>query len=109
MKNAIMNSLLLFCSIIYLTGCVATTHYLNDGVSPYQPTNPGKIMVYSDRSSLAKDFIEIGYVSVHITNAKDGDELKAELRNEASAIGADAIINFRIYGLTAGGIAVKLK
>jgi len=51
----------------------------------------------------------MGYVSVNITNTTSGDQLKEALKEEAASIGADAVVDFRIFGATAGGIAVKFK
>jgi hypothetical protein len=83
-------------------------HYLNEGVENYGTTIPDNIKVYSERH-IEKETVEIGYVSVDVTNAKNGDELKKAVRDEASLIGADAIVDFKIVGKTAEGIAIKYK
>lgn len=99
-------------SIIFLfvifSGCQTSMYYLNEGVKKYNPTTPENIKVYSERD-IKKETIEIGYVATHITNTQNGDELKKAIRDEASLIGADAIIDFKIIGTMARGIAVKYK
>jgi hypothetical protein len=100
---------LLFLIIIaFLTGCsTASMHYLNEGINKLPPTSANEVLIFSERAVPDKPYVEMGYVSVHVTNASTGDELKKAIRKEAASIGADAVIDFRIFGLTAGGIAVK--
>ena len=109
MKNILVQFSLMILILIFLSGCTASMHYINDGARLYPANSPEKVMIVSQRSIANKDFDEIGYVSIHITNASDGDQLKKALRTEAASIGADAVIDFRIFNLTAGGIAVKYK
>ena len=109
MKNTFLQCFLLTLIVIFLSGCTASLHFLNDETKTYPANSPDKVLIVSQKSIANKDFIEIGYVSVHITNADKGDELKLALKKEAASIGADAVIDFRIFGLTAGGIAVKYK
>ncbi len=84
-------------------------YYLNDGVNPYPATQANKVTIFSERAVPDTAYIEMGYVAVHVTNASTGDELKKAVRIKAASIGADAVIDFRIFGLTAGGIAVKYE
>ena len=100
--------LIILTIIIFLAGCsTASMYYLNDGVNKLPPTSANKVLIFSERVVPDKTYIEMGYVSVHVTNASNGDELKKAIKEEAASIGADAVIDFRIFGLTAGGIAVK--
>jgi hypothetical protein len=105
-----------FCFSLFLTmiaslaGCsTASLYYLNDGISPFPATSANKIAIFSERATPDTAYIEMGYVSVHVTNGGSGDELKAALKKVAASIGADAVIDFRLFGLTAGGIAVKYE
>ena len=113
--------------VIFLTGCgIESMYYLNDGVKILPATSANKVMILSERAVPDTSYIEMGYVSVHVTNVSSGDELKRAIKEEAASIGADAVIDFRIfgaggiagnyaifdyriYGLNAGGIAVKYK
>lgn len=109
MKKIFLQFFLLTLMVTFLSGCTASMHYINDEAKLYPANSPDKVLIVSQRSIVNKDFIEIGYVSVNITNADKGDQLKMALKNEAASIGADAVIDFRIFGLTAGGIAVKYR
>lgn len=113
--------------VIFLTGCgIESMYYLNDGVKKLPATSVNKVMILSEHAVPDTSYIEMGYVSVHVTNVSSGDELKRAIKEEAASIGADAVIDFRIfgaggiagnyaifdyriYGLNAGGIAVKYK
>ena len=113
--------------VIFLTGCgIESMYYLNDSVKKLPATSVNKVMILSERTVPDTSYIEMGYVSVHVTNVSSGDELKRAIKEEAASIGADAVIDFRIfgaggiagnyatfdyriYGLNAGGIAVKYK
>ncbi len=101
--------LIVIIIVILLSGCTASMHYINDGAKIYPAINPESVLIVSERTIENKDFVEIGYVAINITNANNGDQLKNAMKEEAASIGADAVIDFRIFGLTAGGIAVKYK
>ena len=132
MENKIMKKkgfrlLILSAMITLLTGCgTVGMYYLNDGVNKYPATLTNKVMIFSECVVPDTSYIEIGYVSIHVTNVSSGDELKEAIKKEAASIGADAVIDFRIfgaggiagnyaifdyriYGLNAGGIAIKYK
>jgi hypothetical protein len=108
MKNIIKFFVLDIFLMIFLCGCYVTTAYLNQGVQKYTTTQKNTIKIFSERH-IAKDFVEIGYVAVHHTQTQSGDDLKDLVKEKASSLGADAVIDFKIFGLTAGGIAVKYK
>jgi uncharacterized protein YceK len=91
-----------------LAGCAASVAYLNDGIPKYPATNADSVKIYSERK-IDKETIEIGYVSVHMTDDPNGDLMKEILKKRAAEIGADAIVNFQIMGPLAEGIAVKFK
>ena len=105
MKLFYKSALFILFSITFI-GCVASVAYRNEGVANYPPTEVSSIKIYSEHN-LNKKVIELGYVSVDITDDANGDKLKEILKERASEIGADAIIDFRILGQTAEGIAVK--
>ncbi len=127
MKIKGFHLLILLTMVIFLTGCgIESMYYLNDGVKILPATSVNKVMILSERTVPDTSYIEMGYVSVHVTNVSSGDELKRAIKEEAASIGADAVIDFRIfgaggiagnyamfdyriYGLNAGGIAVKYK
>lgn len=109
MKKIFLHCFLLTLIASFLSGCTASMHYINDEAKSYPANSPDKVLIVSQRSIANKDYVEIGYVSIHITNANKGDQLKMALKTEAASIGADAVVDFRIFGLTAGGIAVKYK
>ena len=127
MKIKGFHLLILLTMVIFLTGCgIESMYYLNDGVKILPATSANKVMILSERAVPDTSYIEMGYVSVHVTNVSSGDELKRAIKEEAASIGADAVIDFRIfgaggiagnyamfdyriYGLNAGGIAVKYK
>jgi len=127
MKIKGFHLLILLTIVIFLTGCgIESMYYLNDGVKKLPATSVNKVMILSERAVPDTSYIEMGYVSVHVTNVSSGDELKRAIKEEAASIGADAVIDFRIfgaggiagnyaifdyriYGLNAGGIAVKYK
>jgi hypothetical protein len=105
----IVYKILLVCTLAaILAGCAASVAYLNDGLPKYPETNADSVKVYSERT-LERKTIEIGYVSVHITDNPNGDLMKKILKKRAAEIGADAIVNFQIMGPLAEGIAVKFK
>jgi hypothetical protein len=108
MKNIIKILVFIVSIMILLGGCTATTVYLNQGVQKYSPTQMKSVKIFAERN-ISKEYTEIGYVAVHHTNTDNGDDLKNLVREEAASVGADAVVNFKIYGLTAGGIAVKYK
>ena len=109
MKKLLVQLSLMTLVIIFLSGCTASMHYINSDARLYPANPPENVLIVSQKSIANKEFVELGYVSINITNADDGDKLKKALRVEAASIGADAVIDFRIFGLTAGGIAVKYK
>jgi hypothetical protein len=109
MKNILVQFSLLTLVLFFLSGCTASMHYINGDARLYPASSPENVLIVSQKSIPNKDFVELGYVSINITNADDGDKLKKAVRAEAASIGADAVIDFRIFGLTAGGIAVKYK
>jgi len=112
MKNILIRFSILQATVaiaFFMCGCTASMHVINEGSKLYPANSPERIMVVSQRAIVNKDYTEMGYVSVNITNATGGDELKEAVKEEAASIGADAIVDFRIFGATAGGIAVKFK
>ena len=112
MKNILIRFCFLQPAVVvvfFMCGCTASMHFINDGSKLYPANSPEKIQIVSQSSSLNKDYTEMGYVSVNITNTTSGDQLKEALKEEAASIGADAVVDFRIFGATAGGIAVKFK
>jgi hypothetical protein len=132
MENIIMRKkgfqlLILSTMITLLTGCgTVSMYYLNDGVNKFPATSANKVMIFSEHTVPDTSYIEMGYVSVHVINVSSGDALKEATKKEAASIGADAVIDFRIsgaggiagnyavfdyriYGLNAGGIAIKYK
>ena len=102
-KNKILFS---FIILLLFTGCATSVGYINDGLDKYPPTNINEIKIYSEKVT-EMDYIEIGYVSANITDNASGDKLKALILNEASKMGADAVISFQIWSNTAEGIAIK--
>jgi hypothetical protein len=126
MKTLGVRCPLVLAVVTVLAGCgTASMHYLNDGAIKYPPTSVDKVSIFSERTIPGKTYIEMGYVSVHVTTANTGDELKQAIRKEAASIGADAVVDFRIfaggvgakyaffdyrtYGLGAGAIAIKYE
>ena len=94
--------------IIMFAGCTASIAYLNDGIEKYPATSADSVKIFSERK-IDKPAVEIGYVSVNITDEPNGDSMKKVLKKRAAEIGADAIVDFHILGPTAEGIAVKFK
>jgi hypothetical protein len=108
MKNVISILILNVIIITIFYGCQTGIAYLNPGIEKYPSAQPGNVKIFSERN-INKDFTEIGYVSVHFTQTVFGDDLKNSIKEKASSIGADAVIDFHIFGNTAGGIAIKFK
>jgi len=108
MKTIRLNFIFLLLAAAVLAGCSASAFYYNDGYSNLAPTNKKDVKIFADRH-IEKAFDEIGYVTINAPNGGSGDEFKALVKEAAAAKGADAVINFRIFGYTAGGIAIKYK
>jgi hypothetical protein len=102
-----INLLLGFLLILLFSSCATSVGYVNDGIE-YPPSSIDNIKLYSDKVP-DNNYVEIGYVSAHITDNPSGDGLKELLKKEASKMGADAIISFQLWGATAEGIAIKIE
>ena len=96
--------LLGFLIMVLLIGCSTSVGYLNDGIEKFPPTSVSKVKVYSENNQ-NQDYIEIGFVAAHMLSDVTGDGLKNLLREKAAEIGADAIIEFRLWGANDGAIA----
>jgi hypothetical protein len=107
MKMNKINLLLGFLLIFLFINCATSVGYVNEGVE-YPPSTMESIKLYSDKVP-ERNYVEIGYVSAHITDNPSGDGLKELLKKEASKMGADAIISFQLWGATAEGIAIKFE
>ena len=97
-----------FFMVVFSFGCTATIGYLNEGVPAYGATASSQVKIYSARD-LDREVIEIGYVASHNTQQPTGDFMKEQIRKKAAAMGADAVVAFRLWGNMAEGIAVKFK
>ena len=102
--------LISFLIMLLLIGCSTSIGYLNDGIEKYAPTSASNVQVFSEKFQ-DKDYVEIGFVAAHMLSDVTGDGLKNILKEKAAEIGADAIIEFRLWGANDGalaeGIAIK--
>ena len=106
MKNII------YLSILFLfVSCSIKTHYVQTGSKTYQPTEPTSILIYSRTPE--KQFEVIGSVAVFASGEKQAVKV---LKEKASSIGADAVIDINLdkitsYSQTCGinGTAIKFK
>ena len=96
--------------IIIFSGCAFSTHYIQNGGQKYPETNMNNIMVYTDEP--ANDYIVIGSIAADAPG--DYNAALTKLRQEASEIGADAVIYVKLnkvstYSARTGisGVAVK--
>jgi hypothetical protein len=106
MKNIIYLSILLV-----FVSCSIKTHYVQTGSKTYQPTEPTSILIYSRTPE--KQFEVIGSVAVFASGEKQAVKV---LKEKASSIGADAVIDINLdkitsYSQTCGinGTAIKFK
>lgn len=107
-----MKKYLYILTIVLFASCAITTHYVQSGSQAYTKTSKDVVKVYSGVPD--KEFIVIGSVAADAP----GDQNSAldELKEEASKIGADAVINVKFSTLTTfsnrtglTGTAVKFK
>jgi hypothetical protein len=90
--------------MLAIISCSTSVGYINDGIEKYAPTSASTIKVYSEKKQDQK-YLEIGYVSANMTSDVSGDELKRLLKEKAAELGADAIVEFKLWGSKNGGIA----
>src|SRR3989344_2241486 len=90
------------------TGCSYGTFFIPKQQKAYAPTNPENIAL-SPQTDLTIPYERIGRVAVIVWGSGDG--ARSELQEEASKLGANAVINFKVeraFGRTAAsGLAVR--
>jgi uncharacterized protein YbjQ (UPF0145 family) len=106
---------LLLC--LFCVSCSHVTHLrTSEGTTIYSESDPDKVEVYST-SNIGKQYIVIGEVMAAADAGEKAEKPVELLKEEASKLGADAIINLRLSfcygewstGITATGSAVKFK
>jgi hypothetical protein len=95
-----------------LASCTFVTSYKQSGAKEYAPVDFKVVKVYSGIPENLK-FEPLASVSV---NAMDEKKALKALKKEAADLGADAVIDIKVYVLTSNdercgisGVAVKLK
>lgn len=103
-----MNKIYLLLALS-LSGCSYSTFYVPTQQAAYPPTNPEQIAV-SSQLELKSAYKKIGPLAVIVWG--DGEDARKELQSQAAAIGANAIIQYRIersfLRTAASGLAVVL-
>jgi hypothetical protein len=94
-------------------GCATGTgQSMTTSSTKYPPTDPAAIKVYQTQLPTTP-YDEIGRVSVDKYNmigiASTGDQMEAELRQKAAAIGGDAIVAVTQDFASMSGVVVKFK
>jgi hypothetical protein len=102
---------------VLLFGCSSVAHLqTDDGQVSVSKSNPAAIKAYST-AKIASEYIVIGEVVADVDAGEDAKAAVKKLKDEASKLGADAIINLRLEvdtgywqnAIKATGTAVKLK
>jgi hypothetical protein len=109
MKNIVLSSLV----VVMCSACSISTHYVQTGAKKHTPTNPNDIKIYADSNAL-NNYTIIGSVATFTQG--DGSKAAIELKKEAAALGANAIIAFKLDKLNsiaqateASGTAVRVN
>lgn len=104
-------ALILFGSLFLavLTSCSYGTFFIPKQQKAYAPTDPAQVAV-SPQSDLPYPYERLGRVAVSVWGSGDG--ARENLQEQASKLGANAIIHFRLdrsFGRTAAsGLAVRV-
>jgi hypothetical protein len=109
-------SLLLFSCIFFVSCSHVSRIRTSDNLTIFPETNSSKIGVYST-SDCGKQYIVIGEVMAAYDAGENSSKPIRLLKEQASMIGADAIVNVRLSfssgywanGIIASGTAVKFK
>lgn len=104
---------ILLFSLLLLTGCAFSTHYLQDGAKTYPAEVASNVRVYAaDR--LDTKYTVIG--SIAVDKLGDGNDAVEYLREEAGKLGANAVIGVRLTKLNSSakrtgisGVAVRTE
>lgn len=98
--------------MVVLAGCTISTHYIQEGSSAKQPSDPSVVKIYT--GDLAADYEVIGSVAVDV--AGDGKLAAEKLKIRAAKIGANAVIMTKLSKLSSigertgiSGVAVFVK
>jgi hypothetical protein len=109
-------SLFAFICLLFVS-CSNVAHLrTSDNSTTYRESDPDKIEVYST-SNIGKQYIVIGEAMASYDAGENSEKSVELLKEEASKLGGDAIINLRLNfsmgywtgGLTATGTVVKFK
>jgi hypothetical protein len=92
MKRIITFNLVLILMLLFFNGCTTTFYTTTNAEKVYPQTNEKDVTITTE-SSLPKPFEEIGYISTTQTNIEGA---KDKLRERASEMGGNAILNFKI-------------
>lgn len=114
---------LCLCSSIFiaLAGCASTAHLQTDDAVSLAGTEahvrPADVVVYSTANANGKGYQVIGQVVASADAGDDAATAVDKLKEEAAALGADAIVQLRLEGalgywtsgIRATATAVKMK
>ena len=104
------------CCLLFVS-CSNVSHIrTDDNLSVYKISDYNKVEVYST-SNIGKQYLVVGEVMASADAGESSDRPVNLLKEEASKLGADAIINLRLSfsygywstGITATGTAVNFK
>lgn len=108
MENNLLRFFILSC-LLLCQSCSYGTYFIPKQTKVYGPTTPENIAI-SPQRELKQPYEMLGRVAVIIWG--DGDSAREALQDEASKLGANAIIRYemqRSYGRTsANGLAVRV-
>lgn len=109
------NGKLISACLLLATGCAIQTHYYQDGVTkPETSVVPDSVKVYSGSVPTGMAYQVLG--SIAVDRFGDGDAALELLREEASAMGADGVIEVRLTKMNSfaqrtglSGVAIRTK
>lgn len=105
-----LNKQILSILAVFICGaCSYSTYFIPKQQRAFAPTNPDNIAI-STQQELVVPYERLGRVAVIVWGGGDG--ARARLQEEASRLGANAVINLRLersFGRTAAsGLAVRV-
>jgi hypothetical protein len=92
MKRNFMFNLVWIFMFLFYNGCTTTFYTTTNAEKVYPQTNEKDITITTE-NNLDKPFEEVGYISTTQTNI---DAAKDKLKERASEMGGNAILNFKI-------------
>lgn len=103
------HALLIVLMSLVLGGCSYGTFFIPKQQKSYAPTEPSAIAI-STQHELKLAYERLGRVAVVVWGS--GDQARRRLQDEASRLGANAVINFNVHRTfwrtSASGMAVRV-